>query len=44
MDDQFCHKPDCHARGLLRLGNIRLRSRKQRRDSGDPHELLLVAQ
>jgi transposase-like protein len=28
---QFCHNPDCSARGQLRLGNIRIHSRKERR-------------
>src|SRR3954449_1398829 len=29
--DQFCHNPDCPARGQLGLGNIRVHSRKERR-------------
>src|SRR3954463_5840944 len=29
--DQFCHNPDCPARGQLGLGNIRIHSRKERR-------------
>ena len=28
---QFCHNPDCTARGQLGLGNIRVHSRKERR-------------
>ena len=28
---QFCHNPDCTARGQLRLGNISVHSRKERR-------------
>ena len=28
---QFCHNPDCPARGQLGLGNIRVHSRKERR-------------
>jgi transposase-like protein len=28
---QFCHNPDCHARGQLGKGNIRVHSRKERR-------------
>jgi transposase-like protein len=28
---QFCHNPDCHARGQLGLGNIRVHSQKERR-------------
>jgi hypothetical protein len=31
---QFCHHPDCPARGQLDLGHIRVHSRKQRRDRG----------
>src|SRR5512147_2941601 len=29
--DQFCHNPDCPARGQLGLGNIRIHSRTERR-------------
>src|SRR3954471_6962599 len=29
--DQFCHNPDCVARGQLGLGNIRVHGRKERR-------------
>src|SRR3954467_7016545 len=29
--DQFCHNPDCPARGQLGLGNLRVHSRKERR-------------
>src|SRR5512135_1233703 len=29
--DQFCHNPDCPARGQLGLGNIRMHSKKERR-------------
>ena len=29
--DQFCHNPDCPARGRLSLGNIRIHSQKERR-------------
>src|SRR3954449_3644273 len=29
--DQFCHNPDCPARGQLGRGNIRVHSRKERR-------------
>src|SRR5512142_2050709 len=29
--DQFCHNPDCPARGQLGLGNIRMPSKKERR-------------
>ena len=28
---QFCHNPDCPARGQLGLGNIRVHSRTERR-------------
>ena len=28
---QFCHNPDCPARGQAGLGNIRIHSRKERR-------------
>ncbi|HMB05888.1 MAG TPA: hypothetical protein VKP69_19415, partial [Isosphaeraceae bacterium] len=28
---QFCHNPDCTARGQLALGNINVHSRKERR-------------
>ncbi len=28
---QFCHNPDCPARGQLGSGNIRIHSRKERR-------------
>ena len=28
---QFCHNPDCPARGLVGQGNIRIHSRSQRR-------------
>ena len=29
---QFCHHPDCPARGQSGLGNIRVPSRKEQRD------------
>ena len=29
--DQFCHNPDCPARGKAGQGNIRVHSRKERR-------------
>ncbi|HMB02299.1 MAG TPA: hypothetical protein VKP69_01000 [Isosphaeraceae bacterium] len=28
---QFCHNPDCPARGSVGQGNIRIHSRKERR-------------